>query len=347
MIRVLVAEDSPTARALLVRILSADPEITIVGEARNGVEAVEMTQRLRPDIVTMDVHMPLLDGLAATKAIMITAPTPIVIVTGSTRAKEVGESLETLRLGALDVLVKPIGPESPEFEGSARLLVSKVKLMSQVQVVRHWRAIATPKPVPTEPPQAVASRAPRGRIVAIATSTGGPAAVQKLLASLPDDFPAPILIVQHITPGFTAGLVGWLATTSRLRVKLAEAGEPLAPKTVFLGPDGKHLGVTQSARIELSNAPPVGGFRPSGTFLFDSVARVFGHSTLAVILTGMGDDGVAGLRAVRAAGGLVIAQNEETSVVFGMPGATVAAGLADHVLPLDAIGPRLAMFVGR
>jgi two-component system chemotaxis response regulator CheB len=178
-------------------------------------------------------------------------------------------------------------------------------------------------------------------VIAVAASTGGPAALQRLLADLPADFGVPLAVVQHITPGFVRGLADWLNGSCDLRVKVAEGGEPLAPHTVYLAPDGHHLGLAGPDTVALSAAPPVGGFRPSATHLFESVARACGPATTAVILTGMGDDGVAGLRAVRRAGGRVIAQDEKSCVVFGMPGAAVAAGLADLVLPLDGIAPQL------
>jgi two-component system chemotaxis response regulator CheB len=341
MIRVLVVDDSATARGLLVKILQSDREIQIVGEAADGVEAVALTQRLRPDLVTMDIHMPRLDGLEATREIMITAPTPIVIVTASTRAREVAKSMELLALGALDVLIKPPGPAAPGFEDEARRLVDVVKTMAQVKVVRRWRA------VPSAPPRRARPRqgAPKVRVVAIAASTGGPAALHDLLENLPGDLPASVLIVQHIAHGFTAGLAAWLGLGTALCVKVAEEGEPLAPGTVYCAPEDRHLDVTPRGTVALSSAPPVGGFRPSGTFLFEAAARTFGASAVAVILTGMGDDGVAGLHAVRQAGGRVIAQDQASSAVFGMPGAAVAAGLADEVLPPDEIATRLVELV--
>lgn len=347
MIRVLVADDSPTARTLIVQILDSDPGIQVVGEARDGFEAVEMTRRIKPDLVTMDVHMPRMDGLAATREIMATAPTPILIVTGSTQAREVESSMDTLRLGALDVLVKPPNPGSAGFEAAARALIAMVKAMAQVKVVRHWRPSqpAGPResalrPAATTRP-ASASGPSRRRVVAVATSTGGPGALQKLLSGLPPDFGAPIVVVQHITPGFTAGLAAWLSSVCPVRVRVAEDGENLRPGTAYLAPDDRHLGVSGRGTVTLHDSAPVGGFRPSGSFLFESVARAFGASAVAVILTGMGDDGVEGLRAVRRAGGLVVAQDEATSVIFGMPGAAIAAGLADAVLPLGDIAPFL------
>jgi two-component system, chemotaxis family, protein-glutamate methylesterase/glutaminase len=338
MTRVLIVDDSPTARALLAEIFRSDPGVEVVGEARDGAEGVEMARRLRPDVVTMDVRMPGLDGFAATKEIMITAPTPIVIVTASLEGREVEMAFHALRAGALTILRKPPGPGSPAFDESARHLLATVKAMAGVKVVRHHRP--APAPAPPPPPRGVA------RVVAVATSTGGPAALNSLLSDLPADFPAPLLVVQHITPGFLPGLARWLDESSDLAVKIAEHGEPLKPHTAYLAPDDRHLGVSAAGAVELSAAPPVGGFRPSGTFLFESVARAFGTGAVAVILTGMGQDGVAGLRAVRAAGGRVLAQDEKTSVIFGMPGAAVAAGLADVVLPLDALAPRLVELAG-
>jgi two-component system chemotaxis response regulator CheB len=341
MLRVLVADDSATSRALLVGILRSDPGLQVVGEARDGAEAVALTQQLRPDVITMDLRMPRLDGFAATKEIMITAPTPIIIVTASGAAYDVETAMHTLRVGAVALLSKPPGPGSPAFEEEAGKVVATVKAMAQVKVVRHWRQAARPERTP--PPDGCH----RGRVslVALATSTGGPAALQRLLAELPGNFPAPLLVVQHITPGFTPGLAAWLNTGCALRVKVAEPGEALAPHTAYLAPDDRHLGVSGRATLSLSGDPPVGGFRPSATFLFASVARAFGNSAAAVILTGMGDDGVEGLRAVRQAGGRVIAQDEESSVVFGMPGAAIAAGLADRVLAPEAIAAHLLELV--
>jgi two-component system chemotaxis response regulator CheB len=341
-IRVLVADDSPTARALLVAILASDPEIQVVGEAADGVEAVELTRKLRPQVVTMDIRMPRMDGFEATKEIMITAPTPIVIVTGSVSLREIETSMSTLRAGALAVFPKPPGPGSTVFDEAARQLIDNVKAMAQVKVVRHWRSPTTAAPSSTS----AAPPTSRARLVAIATSTGGPAALHHLLTDLPRDFPVPILVVQHITRGFSLGLAEWLNRESNLHVNVARDGEALRPHTVYLAPDDRHLGVSAPGSIALSSAPAVGGFRPSGTFLFESAAKASAGPIIAVILTGMGEDGVAGLPAVRRAGGQVIAQDEKTSVIFGMPGAAVAAGLADQVLPLNAIAGRLVEMVG-
>jgi two-component system chemotaxis response regulator CheB len=342
MVRVLVVEDSITDRTLLLEVLRSDPEIEVVAEAKDGVEAVELTQALRPDVVTMDVRMPRMDGLAATKEIMTTAPTPIVIVTGSVGGHDSEVAIHALRAGAVHVLHKPRGPAAPDFDETAHKLLSTVKAMAQVKVVRHWRPGPRPAGPAPPPPRGEARRL----VIAIATSTGGPAALQQVFSGLPDNFSTPILVVQHITPGFAAGLAAWLNTVCGLQVKVARHGESLTPHTVFLAPDDRHLGVSDRSTVVVSAAPPIGGFRPSGTFLFESVARRFGAAAVAVILTGMGEDGVEGLAAVHKAGGRVIAQDEESSVVYGMPGAAVAAGLADAVLPLGAIASRLVELVG-
>jgi len=341
MIRVLVAEDSRAERALLVSILESDPAIRVVGEAADGAQAVEMTLRLRPDLVTMDVHMPRLDGLEATREIMVRAPTPIVVVSSSVRPDDIALSLRATGAGALAAIAKPEGPASPRFEEDRAQLVAMVRAMADVKVVRRWGARpetavpAAPTPVPRAPV----------RLVAVAASTGGPVALQTLLSALPASFPVPVLVVQHMSRGFVEVLARWLGTATALRVKVAAAGERLVPGTVYLAPDDQHLGATPDGAVELSAAPPQEGFRPSASYLFRSSAAAYGESLLAVILTGMGSDGVRGLRAAREAGALVLAQDEESSVIYGMPREAVQAGVVGAVLPLESIGPRLASLV--
>jgi two-component system chemotaxis response regulator CheB len=342
MFRVLVAEDSVTARELLVEVLRSDPEIAVVGEATNGVEAVALTKQLQPSVVTMDIRMPRMDGFEATRQIMVETPTPIVIVSGTYEERDVECSMHALRMGALTVLAKPPGPEAADFDDQCRRLVQTVKAMAQVKVVRRW-----PERLRGELP-AIAAIQPgtRPRVVAMAASTGGPAALARILSELPAHFGLPVLVVQHIATGFVDGLAAWLNTTASLPVRVARDGDPLHPGTVYVAPDDHHLGVADRSTIAVSPTPAVDGFRPSGSVLFESVAQVFGKAVVAVILTGMGEDGVAGLRAVRTAGGRIIAQDEDTSVVFGMPGAAVAAGLADATMPLGAIASRLQELAG-
>lgn len=368
MLRVLVVDDSPTARALIVEVLADDSELTVVGQAGDGDEAVRLTAQLRPDVVTMDIHMPGMSGFEATKQIMIDTPTPIVIVSASTTVDEVATGMRALRAGALTLLRKPPGPGAPNYEAACRELVETVKSMADVKVVRHFRA-APSEPAPSvggdagSQPGPAADRGaddagrsgtaphvaetPRRGIVALAASTGGPPAIQLVLAQLPADFPLPILVVQHIAKGFSAGFAQWLNTTVALPVTTAQAGVPLTAGHVYVAPEDRHLGVSASRVVEVSDAPPIAGFRPSATYLFNSVAGVYRDAALAVIMTGMGSDGLDGLRAVRRCGGTVIAQDEATSVVFGMPGAALQANVVDDTVGLDRIAGRIQDFVLR
>jgi two-component system chemotaxis response regulator CheB len=340
MIRVVIAEDSLTVRELLVEILESDPEIRVVGQAKNGAEAVELALLLKPDLITMDVHMPLMNGFEATKEIMVQVPTPIIIVSSSASREDMGHSFDAMRAGALMVVVKPDNPRSAVFSGRREQFLAMAKAMAQVKVVRRW-APRAPAVVPPMGPSRISDASPRCRLVAITASTGGPTALQRILADLPRDFPVPILVVQHIAAGFVAGFADWLNASCNLRVKVAVSGEPLLAHSVLLPPDDRHLGVSRDARVVVSDAAPLNGFRPSGTYLFESAARAYGASVAAIILTGMGSDGVDGLKAVKAAGGRVLAQDEASSVVYGMPREAVAAGVVDAVLPLDDVAQYL------
>lgn len=324
----LIAEDSPTVREMLREILSSDADVEVVGDARNGREAVEKTMALRPDVVTMDIRMPLLDGFEATRQIMVDAPTPIVIVSGHYSVRDVETSFQALRLGALAILATPAGPLSPGFEEESRELIETVKAMANVKVVRRFSERNRARPAPAIEPK-------RFRLAAVAASTGGPAALQQIFRDLPEGFPVPVLVVQHIASGFVPGLASWLNGTSKLVVKIAEDGEPLQPGHAYLAPDDHHLGVTKGLRAVVSQGDRVGGFRPSADAMFESAAAAAGSDLLALILTGMGSDGIDGLVAVRKAGGRVISQDVETSVVPGMPGSAIARNIPHHVVPLD------------
>jgi len=345
MIRVLVAEDSVTAREVLVAVLESDPDITVVGQAKDGVEAVELAKRLRPDLITMDVHMPVLDGFEATKEIMVHVPTPVLIVSSSHSRRDVELSLNAMRAGALMVIAKPENPTAETFGSRRAHFVAMVKAMADVKVVRRWER----RPGQARPSQAPTPRRHSAtvRLVAIGASTGGPVALEQVLSTLPGDFPVPILIVQHIAAGFVDGLAQWLSGSSNLHVKMAADGEALRARCAYLAPDGSHLGVTPDGRVRLTNAAPLGGIRPSASHLFESAAQAYGPAVAAVILTGMGRDGVDGLTAVRAGGGYVIAQDEATSVVYGMPREAVAAGVVDESAPIGDVAARLLTLVRR
>jgi two-component system, chemotaxis family, protein-glutamate methylesterase/glutaminase len=340
MIRVVIADDSATARTLIRSILEAEGDIKVVGEAEDGAAAVELVAERRPDLVIMDVHMPVSDGLAATKEIMVRAPTAILIVSAVTR-RDVDLSLSATQAGALMALPKPEGPASPGFGDAARELREMARAMAQVKVVRRWSA-SWPAPSRVAHPR---PRSGAAEVVVLAASTGGPAALRRVLMDLPRTFPAPILLVQHIARDFTVGFAEWLAASCALPVKLAEDGEELRRGTVYVAPDNVHLGVGGGGRARLLDAPAVGGFRPSATVAFEQAAAVYGSRAVCVVLTGMGTDGAAGLRRAHAAGACVIAQDEASSVVFGMAGEAVRLGVVDMVVPLEEIATRLMELV--
>jgi two-component system chemotaxis response regulator CheB len=281
----------------------------------------------------MDVHMPRLNGAEATRQIMERAPTRIVVVTASSSRDQTSAAFRALEAGALTVVEKPCGPDHPGRAESTRRLVEAVKLMAEVKVVRRWPR--RERPVPTPPGCPGPDR--RIRVIAIGASTGGPQAVAAILGALPGELGVPILIVQHIAAGFTAGLAEWLAQGTQRAVKLAEPGEEVRPGTVYLAPEGRQLGITGDGRIRLAAEAAGDGFCPSASHLFQSVAEAYGRSAIGILLTGMGRDGASGLSALRQAGGVTIAQDEASSVIFGMPGEAVRLGAAEHVLSPEQI----------
>ncbi len=341
MIRVLVAEDSATVREYLVYLLSEDSSLEVVGTARDGLEVVEQAQRLKPDVIVMDIHMPRMNGLEATRQIMECVPTPIVIVSASTSREEVGLTFEALKAGALTVMDKPGGPDHPRHAESSRRLVETVRLMAEVKVVRRWPR--RERPAPPSPPSAKSDR--KIRLIAVGASTGGPQVVAEILAKLPRDLGVPILIVQHIAPGFTEGLAEWLGQMTPLAVKVAEAGESVRSGTVYIARDGFQMGITRDGRIRLAKEMAQDGLCPSASYLFQSVAEAYGRSAIGILLTGMGRDGAASLMRLREAGGVTIAQNEETSVIFGMPREAIRLGAAEYVLSPEQIAGRIRSMV--
>jgi len=339
-IRVLVAEDSAVAREYLVYLLSQDPALEVIGVARDGYEAVQQAERLRPDVIVMDVHMPRMDGYEATRQIMERVPAPIVIVSASSSRQDVANTLDALKAGALTVLDKPAGLDHPAHEESARRLVETVKLMAEVKVVRRWPRRDRPEwPVPA------AGGGQKIQIVAMAASTGGPPVVAEILRRLPGDLAVPVLLVQHIAKGFTEGLVAWLARETPLTVKLAAAGESAASGTVYIAPDGLQMGITTRGQIRLAKELTGNGFCPSASHLFESLAEAYGPTAVGVILTGMGRDGADGLLRLRQVGGVTIAQDEQSSAIFGMPAEAIRLGAAASVLAPEAIARAIRSLV--
>ncbi|ABS27713.1 chemotaxis-specific protein-glutamate methyltransferase CheB [Anaeromyxobacter sp. Fw109-5] len=362
MIRCLVVDDARAFRAVLREILSSAPGVEVVGEAGDGREAVSLVRALRPDVVTMDVRMPRLDGLAALEEIMRVAPTPVVVVSAEAGGEAQQLSFRALQLGAIEVLAKPRDPGTPRFERQAEAIRQAVRAVAGLLLVGRRRPArpARPAPLAGEPPRREEPRRPaplvparleppggaRPEVLAIAASTGGPAALASILAPLPRDLPLPLLVVQHIAPGFEPELARWLDTLTPLTVRLAVDGAPLAAGTVHLAAGGRHLGV-RGRTIRLSDEPAVHGFRPSGTHLFSSVARELGARGAGMVLSGMGSDGAEGLAALRRAGGYTAAQSAASSVVYGMPRAALERGAAAHELELDEIPGEILRLAGR
>ncbi len=342
MIKVLVVEDSPTMRALLVQVLSSDPAISVIGTANNGKEALRFLQSMVPDVIIMDVHMPHMDGLEAVRVIMQTRPVPIIVVSASWAIDEVEMTFLAMEAGAVAVATKPRGIGHPDHDAVARHLVQTVKTMSEVKLVRRWQSNVRDNrggrvAVAESQPDDVAGI----KLVAMGSSTGGPPVLQTILAGLPEVFPAPLLIVQHITPGFLQGLVDWLSQTTKLRLHIAAHGELPLPGHVYFAPDGLHLGVDRGGRIELSADESENGMRPSISYLFRSVAQVLGRQAVGVLLSGMGRDGAQELKLLKEAGAVTIVQDKESAAVYGMAGEAIRLNAVSHVLSPSAIAETL------
>jgi two-component system chemotaxis response regulator CheB len=345
MIKVLVVDDSPVVREFLTQLFSSDPEVMVVGTVGSGSEAIEAVRRKMPDVVTMDVQMPRMDGYEATRIIMETNPVPIVIVSGSVDPNEVTTTFRAMEAGALAVVSRPAGMGHPDHEKTVKELIKTVKLMSEVRVVRRWPRPAPAAKLPLFPEKVAGQEAPEVSLVAIGASTGGPIAIQRILASLPRDFFPAVLVVQHMARGFIAGFTEWLAQSSAIPVKIAVQGEPLHSGCVYVAPDGFDMGVGTDGRIALKKGDNNNGHCPSVSHLFRSIASIYGRSAVGVLLTGMGKDGAAELRLMREHGAVTIAQDAESSIVYGMPGEAAKLGAAEYILPLDRIQPLLVRLV--
>ncbi len=338
MIRVLVADDSPTARKLLSMLIQSDPSLELAGLAENGEEAVKLALELEPDVVTMDLIMPVLSGFDAIRALKRAGGPPVIVVSGALDPGDEQRVFEALELGAVAVQAKPHG--LPDSDATAAALVEEIKAVAAMPS----RRAAETFPRMERP---AARRHRLVRVAGIAASTGGPQALQTVLSSLGRRLSVPVLVVQHIAPGFLAGMSGWLESTTGLPVVIATDGMRAEPGTVYLAPDGAHMIMGPDAVLRLDRGNTVGSHRPSADPMFASLAEVAGGSAIGVVLTGMGSDGARGLEALHREGGWVIAQDRETSVVWGMPGSAVKAGAVDEVLPIERIGPRLVELVSR
>ncbi|QRN94529.1 chemotaxis-specific protein-glutamate methyltransferase CheB [Archangium violaceum] len=336
-VSVLVVDDSHICRQLICEALSRDSDLEVVGTANNGKEALDAARELRPQVITMDVEMPVMDGLTAVEHIMAEVPTPILMLTADPRHQAPELTCRALELGALALQIKPAIDAGTDAWNLSR----EVKLLSSVRVIRHIHSKRRP-PLPgtAGPTPAPVMGMPYG-VLAVASSTGGPQVLFRMLSELPADFPTPIVIVQHINAAFSESLAGWLANSSKLKVRLAQDGEQLLPGNVLIAPPGQHLVIPFRGRVALKPGVERDGHMPSGTVLLESAAKAYGRRTMGLILTGMGEDGADGMVAIKQAGGVTVAQNEESCVVFGMPGTAVARKAVDHIIHGDDIAGAL------
>jgi two-component system, chemotaxis family, protein-glutamate methylesterase/glutaminase len=351
-IRVLVVDDSAFMRKVLQGIISSDPDLQVCGEARDGRDAIAQLESLKPDVISMDINMPHMDGLQATEVIMSSNPHPVLIVSSESR-EGADVTLKALQLGAIDFVSKPSSGIDLDMSSIQDELCRKLKMAAKVRVVRtaarstgQQQKSGAERPAPkvemVKPngrPAADANHRGAGKfpIVVVASSTGGPATLMKFIPAFPADFPGAIIVVQHMPGNFTSQFSKQLAEVSEMKVKEAEAGEIVVPGHVYVCPGSNHLRVSATGRVVLDDGPRIGGYRPCADLTLESVVAYCGPNAVAVILTGMGNDGAKGVQAVKAAGGHVIAQDESTAVIFGMPQEAIKTGAVDQVLPVDAI----------
>jgi two-component system chemotaxis response regulator CheB len=355
-IRVLVVDDSAFMRKVLQRIITEDPQLEVCGEARDGRDAVTQTEVLKPDVISMDINMPHMDGLQATEIIMSGHPRPILIV--SSESKEGAEvTLKALQLGAIDFVAKPSGGVDLDMSSVREELCRKLKMAANVRVVRTATRSKLQQEVASSLPRiepasknsdnslhevrtavnTAARAAGKFPIIVLASSTGGPATLMKFVPYFPKDFPGAVILVQHMPGNFTAQFSHQLAEASQIRVKEAEAGEIIVPGNLYVCPGSHHLRVSPTGRVSLDDGPRISGYRPCADLTFESAAEYAGPMTIGVILTGMGNDGAKGVQTIRAVGGHVIAQDESTAVIFGMPQEAIKTGVVDQVLPMESI----------
>ncbi len=335
MIKILVVDDSPVIRITLKNALKRIEEFEIVGVASNGEEAIKENLLKSPDIIIMDISMPVMDGLAAIKHIMKTKPAKVLVFSGSQFfANSVDPVYEALSVGAMDIIKKTsvIDPNSKDFE----ILVEKIKELNNVDL--HKGGIVRKRGITP-----LSKLKHEFKVVAIGVSTGGPLVLKEILGKLPENFNKSIVITQHMTKGFIKGLSDWLNSVIKVKTKIPVEGEPLEKGYVYFAPDYYHLGV-RNGKFKFIDIPPRNNFKPSCDVMFEEFSNEYKRSLLGIILTGMGNDGTEGLKSVKGKGGYVIAQDESSSVVYGMPKAAIDAGVVDIVLPADIIGEYLSKY---
>lgn len=345
MIKVLIVDDSNVFSDILTKILQSDIDIKVIGRAVNGIEAVNLAERLNPDVITMDIQMPLMSGVEATEEIMRRHPTPIIVLSSYVNKKEMNVCFDALKAGAVDVMEKPTGRTLLDYQEIEDELIKRVKIAAGVKVFSHFNLSKGLTDRRAAIPKVAAAKKQKIKIIVIGASTGGPIAINTILSALPPDFSVPCVVVQHIAKGFLEGFVDWLARECRIKVKIALQNERLESGVAYFPPEDYHLGFYKNNLIRLYNDLLQDGHRPSITLIMKAAAEVYGSGVLGVLLTGMGRDGAEGLKAIKAAGGRTIAQDEETCAVFGMPKEAIESNAADHVLPINKIAKQIMNMV--
>lgn len=331
---------------LLVHILESDPRLQVIGAVQDGQAALDFIQENRPDVILMDIHMPGLDGFETTRRIMETYPVPIIICSATTNPAEVATTFRMMEAGAVACLEKPVGQDHPDHGTRVATLLQTVRLMAEVKVIRRWPR-ARVIPYPGFAPRQVSEVRRTVKVIGIGASTGGPPVLHTILSALPEKFPVPILVVQHIAKGFLSGLVDWLNGATRLNALVAGDGIVPEPGCVYLAPDDFHLGLDPYGRVSLSRREPENGLRPAVSYLFRSLAETYGQNAVGILLTGMGKDGAAELRQMKDKGSMTIVQDRESSVVHGMPGEAISLGAAVQILPASRISDALITIVSK
>jgi two-component system chemotaxis response regulator CheB len=345
--KILLVEDSPVAMELLQRLFKSSPEVEVVGTARNGQEALEILNKVDPTVICTDLHMAPIDGLELTKQVMATSPRPILVISNSVKTDDTKNIFGLLQAGAVDIFPKPMGNDYAQYEQVKQKLLAKVKLLATVPVkAKPLSGVSASLPnvgagLPTAAPTFTGATNSSLKAIAIGASTGGPQAIHKIITALPGNLPVPVICAQHISEGFLGGLISWLNEDSRLRAKVAEVGETPIPGMVYFAPEKSHLELDAQGKFTYTNFASATGTCPSIDTLFKSVACVHGSATAGILLTGMGTDGVEGMKAIAGSGGTTIAQDEQTSVVFGMSKAAIATGTVQKVLGIHEIAPFL------
>lgn len=336
MIKVLVVDDSPAIRELMIYILSSDDDIQIIGTANSGENAIKFIEKNKPDIITMNIRMPGMNGFETTRRIMEINPVPIVIVTGLFNSQDIDKTFQAMEAGAVSVLEKPVGITDVDFNKVSQEIINRVKLMSEIKVVRRktvYKKVKQDFSICTK----LDSVLPKIKIVAIGVSTGGPSVLQTIFSKLPSNIKIPILVVQHITPGFIKGLVDWLSEVTKYPIHIAQQGERALPGHIYFAPDGFHMEIRANGHIFLSETEKENGSRPAVSCLFRSVADYYGENSMGILLTGMGKDGAKELKLLKDKRAITIVQDRETSTIYGMPGEAVKLGAATYVLSPEKI----------